>query len=73
MTDNNESVEMWCPNCKIVLDVHDKGNGMWYVEDPEGVDQNQFSVEGPLCVKALCVISETRGLLSNEPIPVELG
>ena len=65
---------MTCRNCGKVFDVFYEGENIWYVEMPgQPPPQTQFSVAGALCLDAECVISDTRGLLSDEPISVDLG
>lgn len=81
------SVEMYCTHCMVVYDVFYEGEHIWRVTSPnprlvegfdgkvrpldfEDVDQIQAAVK-PMCIQVLCVVSPTRGYLSDEPIPVK--
>ena len=57
------------PDFRLVV----AGDGSVGPENIMSANQTQFSVAGPLCLLVDCVISKTRGLLSDEPIPVDLG
>lgn len=80
-----QPVEMWCRKCKVVYDVTYEGEHIWKVAHPDptmietldgfepidfvSADQVQASVF-PLCLKVECVIGESRGILSDEPVPI---
>ncbi len=56
------------PDFNLVI----SGDGSVGPDDAMSANQTQMSVAGPLCVKVNCVISKTRGLLSDGPILVSL-
>ena len=80
--------EFLCTNCGTVYDVYYEGEHIWRVQNPkfrlvvthdgnvhptdyQHSNQIQASIF-PLCVLMDCILSSTKGILTDEPIEVIL-